>query len=142
MDGVPTDGGGSPWSENLAARQRLAASPSKDTARAGQQVSSLPSQAQLRVESFMPKVTLTYESVVECDLDLKAVEKYLESKKWRDTGSYGRFGRSFESDEYGKTITLPTTDRIADFNIRIAELVRTLAWCEKRPVPEILADMQ
>jgi hypothetical protein len=81
------------------------------------------------MDSFMPKVTLTYESVVECDLDLKAIKKYLESKKWRDTGSYGRFGRYFESAEYGETVTLPTTDRIADFNARIAELVRTLAWC-------------
>jgi hypothetical protein len=94
------------------------------------------------MDSFMPKVIISYEAEVECDIDLKAVEKYLESKEWRDAGSYGRFGRSFESDEYGETITLPTTDRIADFNARIAELVRTLAWCEKRPVPEILADMQ
>ena len=90
----------------------------------------------------MAKVTIRYEAEVECDLDLKEIEKYLGTKKWYDAGSYGKFGRSFESGEYGKTVTLPTTERIADFNARIAELVRTLAWCEKRSVPEIIADMQ
>jgi hypothetical protein len=102
----------------------------------------VPSKAQVRMDSSMPKVTIRYEAVVECDLDLKAVEKYLNRRKWRDVGSYGKFGRSFESAEYSEAVTLPTTDRIADFNTRIAELVRTLAWCEKRPVPEVLADMQ
>jgi hypothetical protein len=94
------------------------------------------------MDSSMPKVIISYEAEVECDIDLWAVKKYLESKEWRDAGSYGRFGRSYESDEYGETITLPTTDGIADFNTRIAEVVRTLAWCEKRPVADILADMR
>jgi hypothetical protein len=89
----------------------------------------------------MSKVTVRYEAVVECNVDLKAVEKYLKSKEWRAAGSYGEFGRLFENTKYGETVALPTTDKIADFNARIADLVRTLAGCEKRPVPEILADM-
>lgn len=75
----------------------------------------------------MSKVTIRYDAVVECDLDLKAVARYLESKKWRDIGLYNKFGRIFESTEYDEIVTLPTTDRIGDFNLRIAELVRTLA---------------
>jgi hypothetical protein len=57
------------------------------------------------MDSSMAKVIIRYEAVVECDLDLKAVEKYLESRKWSDAGSYGKFGRSFESGEYGETVT-------------------------------------
>jgi hypothetical protein len=112
---------------------------SKKIGRSRQTLSSKP---QFRTDCSTPKVIIRYEAEVECDLDLKAVERYLNRRKWRDVGLYGRFGRSFESDEYGETVTLPTTDSVADFNARIAELVRTLAWYEKRPVPEIPADMQ
>jgi hypothetical protein len=94
------------------------------------------------MDSSMPKFKIRYDAVAECDLDLNTVEKYLKARKWRDAGSYGKFGRLFESVEYNVTVALPTTDRIADFNARMAELVRTLASCEKRSVPEILADMQ
>jgi hypothetical protein len=94
------------------------------------------------MDSPMPKLKIRYDAVAECDLDLKTVEKYLKSRKWRDAGSYGKFGRLFESVEYKETVALPTADRIADFNARMAELFRTLASCEKRPVPEILADMR
>jgi hypothetical protein len=90
----------------------------------------------------MPKLRIRYGAVAECDVDLKTVEKYLKSRKWRDAGSYGKFGRLFESVEYKETVALPTTDGIADFNARMAELFCTLASCEKRTVPEILADMR
>jgi hypothetical protein len=90
----------------------------------------------------MSKVIIRYDAEVECDIDLTAIEKYLESKAWRDAGAYGKFARIFENDRYGETVTIPTTDRIADFNTRLSELVCTLASCEKRPVPDILAEMR
>jgi hypothetical protein len=91
----------------------------------------------------MSKARISFRTVVEVDLDLNKVEKYLKFKGWVDDGPYGPYARIFINKKYDDAaIKFLLTDKVADFSARMSDLVNELADYEERSVPDVIKDLQ
>lgn len=76
------------------------------------------------------------------DLDISSFENYLLAEGWKHSHDVKDTARLFINEAVTPSIELPLRRDLVDYLMRICEGLRILADFEKRPVKEIMKDIQ
>ena len=71
----------------------------------------------------------------------KSLCAYMELGGWRKTESFGDLGRVYSFNGTKKQLFVPTSRRLADYELRMWEAAAKIADMEKRGIRELLADL-
>ena len=71
----------------------------------------------------------------------QALRAYVEARGWKKTEPFGDLGASYSLGDGGVEVFVPTTRRLADFDIRTWETAGAIAELEKRCRREVLRDL-
>ena len=71
----------------------------------------------------------------------QALRAYVEARGWKKTEPFGDLGASYSLGDGGVEVFVPTSRRLADFDIRTWEAAGEIAEVEKRCRREVLRDL-
>lgn len=91
----------------------------------------------------MSTANVTFKHTISIDFKMLNVQKYLEENHWEYMGGWGN--RDPQGNFYGiqyrkgnHYVTILTSDKIADWNLRVNELFNDLALAENMTVAELV----